>query len=141
MADFSLEWGGDISLDDTGDYATVEALDELRQRIIRRFLSSAAFEPTADYPAGAPADDVFDRTYGGNARRYVGSLVSQINKNGETLDSIKKRFLDQAAQEVEVSQTIPPEITVSMVGGAIYLEGLLYLANGTVLPIPSTEVR
>lgn len=141
MADFALEWAGDISLDDTGDYATVDGTDELRQRIIRRFMSSAAVSPTAENPQGAKADDVFSPDYGGNARRYIDSTVSLVNSNGVTLASIQKRFLDQVSQEVEVSQTIPPEIDVTMSNGAITVSGIVYLADGTVLPIPSTEVQ
>lgn len=136
MGDLALEWAGDISLDDTGDFATVDATDELRQRIIRRFLTSSAIPPSSTNPQGSKGDDLFDQQYGGNARRYIDAVVNQ-----QVLDGIKNRLLAQIAEEPEASTTVPPQLTVSYNAGAITVTGVVYDQDGNVSLIPETELN
>jgi hypothetical protein len=135
MADLSVPWDGDISLDETGDFLTVGGSDELTQRVIRRALTNAYVAPgTAENPT--PPDYIFDSSYGGNVRTYVDSL-----DNSEVVEAIKTRLLDQIGHEAQPSTVTPPNVDVQLSGNTIYINASIALSNGDVVLIPQLEVN
>jgi hypothetical protein len=134
MADISLPWGGEITVDETGDIASVSGIAELQQRVIRRFLTNS-YQPATGTLPPSPPDYIYDGNYGGNARLYVDRRL-----NSGILATIQKRLLDSATSETEVSLTAPPIITAYYAAGAVYVSATIYLANGDVLPIPQMEL-
>jgi hypothetical protein len=134
MADLSLPWGGDISLDETGDFLTVDKTDEVSERVVRRMLTNAYVAPgSAVKPT--PAEYIFDRTYGGNVRSYVDTLA-----NGEVVQAIQKRLADQVAKEVPPSAVNVPTIDVEQNKNVIIINATIPLADGSVVLIPQLEV-
>jgi hypothetical protein len=133
MSDLSLDWGQDLLIDESGDFAVSSGATELQQRLVRRFLTNAS-DVEANV-VNAVGDYVFDTSYGGNARRYVDSLIGP-----STLAEVKNRLLDQINQEAGVSQTNPPQIAVSQVQNGILVDCAVTAANGQVTLIPQLEI-
>ncbi len=63
MADYSLPWGGDLSLSPTAGLALFDGAALTEQRLIRRLLTN-------------PGDDPWNTTYGGGLGRFVGQPVN-----------------------------------------------------------------
>ena len=63
MADFSLPWGGDLSLSPTAGLALVSGAVLTEQRLIRRLLTN-------------PGDDPWNPGYGAGLGRFVGQPVN-----------------------------------------------------------------
>jgi len=136
MADLSLPWGGDLSLDATGDLATVDGAAELQQRVIRRFLTNAV-QTDLNGNVTSPPDYIFQPQYGGNARLYVDK-----NSDEETVQAIQQRLQQQISQEAEVAVTPAPVISVDTktLPDGIIVNAQVALANGQVIAIPELEV-
>jgi len=133
MSDLSLDWGQDLLIDESGDFAVASGTTELQQRLVRRFLTNAS-DVEANV-VNAVGDYIFDTSYGGNARRYVDSLIGP-----GTLAEIRNRLLDQINQEAGVSQTNPPQISVSQVANGVLVDCAVTAANGQVTLIPQLEI-
>ncbi len=133
MSDLALDWGQDLLIDESGDFAVATGTTELQQRLVRRFLTNAS-DVEANV-VNAVGDYIFDTSYGGNARRYVDSLIGP-----GTLAEVKNRLLDQINQETGVSQTNPPQIAVSQVQNGILVDCAVTAANGQVTLIPQLEI-
>lgn len=134
MSDISLPWGQDIDIDDTGDIVAVDGVDELVQRVIRRFLTNS-YLPPAPYQAALPPDYIFDNTYGGNVRRYVDRRLPT-----GVLQKIQTNLLNCMQQEAEVSTTTPPSVTAWFASGTVYVQATATLANGQILSVPAMAV-
>ena len=136
MADLSCPWAGDIDFDDTGDFLAVFSADEVRQRLIRNFLSSSYQPPDASNPLGSPGDDPFDPNYGGNARRYVDRTPTRA-----ALLAIKNRWADVIKNDPDTSKTIAPTIFIQVTsGGSITANVDVTLSSGQTLSIPNLEI-
>lgn len=132
MADFSVPWQTDMSVDATGDFAGIAGSDEVTQRIVRRFLSNPAGVDLSGQPL-APTY-VFDPNYGGGARRLVDKPITQ-----STLDEIKRLFIAQAQLEPEVLSDPEPIVTVVQnADGSVQITATVFLAGGAVAVIPSS---
>jgi hypothetical protein len=132
VADFNLPWGGDLTIDATGDIATVQGTTELTQRVVRRFLSnSQSQDPNGKWVA--PPDYIFAPTYGGNACSYVGSLFTN-----QTARNLQSRFLAQCALEIDVASTPAPIINVWQAnnGSDLHLYAQVWLRNGADVLVP-----
>jgi hypothetical protein len=132
MADISLPWGGDLTIDATGDFASVSGSDEVAQRIVRRFLTNPAMTDSAGNPV-AP-DYVFGADYGGAARHFVDRPITD-----QLLAQIKQRFIHEAQREPEVLADPAPIVTVTKtIDGNIAIQAQVFLAGGGVALIPQS---
>lgn len=92
MTDFFLEWQGDFQPDATGDIATVDGDDEVRQRLERRlFTTVQGYVWHGDYGAGLP--------------QKIGSVLS--------VSQIRAVVAAQLALEGSVAISPPAVLTVS----------------------------
>jgi len=92
MTDIALEWKDDFQIDSTGDLATVDGDDEVRQRLERRlFTAVKGYVWHADYGAGLP--------------QKIGSVLS--------VSEIKSVCASQIALEASVAPSPPAQLTVS----------------------------
>jgi hypothetical protein len=91
VTDVFLEWGTDFVADATGDLATVDADDEVRQRLERRL-----FTPVQGY--------VFHQDYGAGLPQKVGSTVS--------VEEVQSVVASQVALEATVAPNPPTKVTV-----------------------------
>ena len=92
MTDFFLEWQGDFRPDATGDIATVDGDDEVRQRLERRL-----FTPVQGY--------VWHGNYGAGLPQKIGSVLS--------VSQIRAVVSAQLALEASVALSPPAVLTVS----------------------------
>lgn len=92
MTDIFLEWGSDFQIDSTGDLATVDGDDEVRQRLERRlFTAVKGYVWHPDYGAGLP--------------QKIGSVLSS--------EEIRGVCAAQLALEATVAPFPPAKLTVS----------------------------
>lgn len=134
MADISLNWAGDLTLDVSGDISFVDTTAELQQRIVRRFLTNAIQVDGAGNVI-ATADYIFEPSYGGNARRYVDSVV-----NSQTVGQLKTLLMNQANQEAGAATSPPPAINITQLPNGLAINAVVALRNGSVVLIPQLEV-
>lgn len=134
MTDIDMAWGSDLSFDDTGDIATVSGLDEMNQRIVRRFLTNST--PTdANGNAIGVGDYIWEPAYGGNARVYVDQTATPALKS-----AIQKSFLSQIQQEAEIVQSPPPVVTVVNSPEGLTVQAQVTLVSGQLLNLPQIEL-
>lgn len=92
MTDLALEWNDDFQIDSTGDLATVDGDNEVRQRLERRlFTSVRGYVWHLDYGAGLP--------------QKIGSVLS--------VSDIKSVCTAQLALEASVAPNPPAILTVN----------------------------
>lgn len=134
MADMSLPWAGDLTLDSTGDFVTVTQIDELIQRVIRRFLTN-----TAQYDSSgnvvSVGDYIWDQTYGGNARAFVDAVISD-----QTAGQIQHSLLNQILQESEAAQNPAPTVQVVETTQGLQINATVVSRSGQVALIPQLEI-
>jgi hypothetical protein len=136
MADFSLEWGGDLVVDDTGDFAIVDQADELRQRVMRRFLTNSQVLDTTRGLVSIMPDNLFEPTYGGNARAYVDATIRP-----EIIGRIQNLLLQQLSEEPacdSVNSTV--NVTWDRNSGSIVVSANVLLNTGAVISIDPFEI-
>jgi hypothetical protein len=92
MTDAFLEWKGDFGPDATGDIATVDGDDEVRQRLERRL-----FTAVNGY--------VWHKEYGAGLPQKIGSVLS--------VEEIRAVVSSQLALEASVAPYPPVKLTVS----------------------------
>lgn len=111
--DFYLEWGGDFVLTPNGSIQTAINWDQVRQRIIRRFLTNSAQQlPDGSYTA---PDYVFDIKYGIGA----GALVDQ-NPTQDWLRDLTGRLRQSVLADSAVDQGSVPRMQVTGLGTDAY---------------------
>jgi hypothetical protein len=92
MADIALEWNDDFRIDATGDLATVDGDDEVRQRLERRLFTAVnGYVWHPEYGAGLP--------------QKIGSVFS--------VNQIKSIVASQLAMEATVATNPPAQLSVS----------------------------
>lgn len=92
MTDVALEWHDDFRIDATGDLATVDGDDEVRQRLERRlFTAVQGYVWHPEYGAGLP--------------QKIGGTLSSYE--------IKAICASQLAMEASVAPNPPAQLTVS----------------------------
>jgi phage baseplate assembly protein W len=101
LSDASLLWGGDLSVDSTGDIALASGAVLGQQRVLRRLLTN-------------PGAYIWHLDYGAGLARYVGQPVNQA--------AIKATIRGQIFQEQAVARL--PEPTIDVQGAA---DGSLYV--------------
>lgn len=100
--DISQNFGSDIDLSQSGNLLLVDGTTLAQQRIVRRLLA-------------APGGYLFDLTYGAGLRSYVGQALSESLKK-----EIIGLIIGQMLLETAVSQTPPPQITLSSQLGNLF---------------------
>jgi hypothetical protein len=92
MTDVALEWNSDFAPDATGDLATVDGDNEVRQKLTRRLLT-------------AVNGYVWHPPYGAGLPQKVGSVLSR--------EEIQSICASQLAMEASVAPFPPAELTVT----------------------------
>lgn len=105
MADVSLEWNDDFYPDSTGDLATVDGVDEVRQRLERRL-----FTAVKGY--------VWHPNYGAGLPQKIGSVLS--------VTEIKSVVASQLALEATVAVTPAVQLGVAMQDGGLCVISIQY---------------
>lgn len=106
MTDFYLEWNQDLILLPNGSVALAQGWDDVRERIIRRFLTNSAV-PLPD-GSTTPPDYVFSPLYGLSA----GALIDQ-NPTGAWVADFTRRARAACLSDAAVDPGSVPTITVT----------------------------
>ena len=114
MADISHDWGSDLSLGPAGDLALASGLEEGRQRVLRRLMTTLR-------------NYIWHLEYGGSLPLMVGQPADAY--------AIEGIVRQQMALEACVAATPEPGITVSTDGqGGTFLQ-VTYTDAGTDEPV------
>jgi hypothetical protein len=101
MADLALQFGGDLSVNPTGDIALADGQVLTEQRVLRRLLTN-------------PGDYIWQLSYGAGLGQFVGLPGAPAAINGTTRAQI--------LQEAAVAQTPAPVVaTTGSVDGTVTL--------------------
>lgn len=136
MADIALEWGSDFYVSETGDLAVVDQADELRQRVIRRLLTNSAVLDTVRGLVSTMPDNLFEPTYGGNARAYVDATVTP-----ELIGRIEYLLRQQLTQEPQcdvLNSTVQVDFLKD--SASIVVSANIAMRSGAVVAIQGFEV-
>ncbi len=95
MPDFSLPWGGDLSLSPTAGLALVDGAALTQQRLVRRLLTN-------------PGDDPWNVSYGAGLGRFVGSPVN--------VAALSALITEQALLEATVASVTSVAVTQDRLG-------------------------
>ena len=101
-----LEWNGDLVLTPNGSVLMASGWDEVRERIIRRFLTNSAL-PLPDGTT-TPPDYVFDVQYGLGA----GALIDQ-NPDAAWQTAFSRRLREAVVADAAVSPSVLPSISIT----------------------------
>jgi len=130
-----LDWAGDLVVNDTGDFLLVDGVDEVTQRVVRRFLTNSATIDTSSGIATRTPDYLFDGSYGGNARAFVDAVV-----NTELISRIQYALLAQLAQEPTVDTT-RSNVQVTQIFNGISLNAQIAVNTGGLISLPTVEIN
>lgn len=106
VGSFYLEYNGDLVLTSNGSVLMATGWDEVRERIIRRFLTN----PALPLPDGTttPPDYIFSPLYGLGA----GSLIDQ-NPDATFLTEFTRRMREAVVADAATSPGALPSISIS----------------------------
>jgi phage baseplate assembly protein W len=105
MTDLALEWNDDFQIDSTGDLATVDGDDEVRQRLERRlFTAVQGYVWHPEYGAGLPQD--------------IGKTLS--------VTQIQSICAAQLALEATVAPNPPAQLSVAASQGGVVTISIKY---------------
>lgn len=107
MSTMYLEWNGDLVLTANGSILMASGWDEVRERIIRRFLTNSAI-PLPDGTT-TPPDYVFDPLYGLGA----GTLIDQ-NPDANWRANFTRRMREAIVADAAVAPSAVPSINITM---------------------------
>lgn len=106
MPTFYLEWNGDLVLTATGSVLMAQGWDEVRERIIRRFLTNSSL-PLPD-GTSTPPDYVFDTGYGLGA----GALIDQ-NPDAAWRTDFARRMREAVVADAATAPGALPSIRIT----------------------------
>ena len=106
MATFYLEYNGDLVLTPNGSVLMASGWDEVRERIIRRFMTNSAL-PLPDGTT-TPPDYVFDTGYGLGA----GALIDQ-NPDADFRANFTRRMREAVVADSATDPSVIPSIIIS----------------------------
>lgn len=130
-----MDWAGDLVVNDTGDFLLVDGVDEVTQRVVRRFLTNSASIDTSSGIATRTPDYFFDGSYGGNARAFVDAVV-----NTELISRIQYSLLAQLAQEPTVDTT-RSNVQVTQIFNGVSLNAQIAVNTGGLISLPTVEIN
>lgn len=101
--DWWLDWNQDFIVTPSGSIQTATGWDRVRQRIIRRIIStSAQIQPDGTYTV---ASNIFAQTFGVG----LGVLVDQaFNENFQA--ELQRRIAQGVLEDEDVDSTVPPSV-------------------------------
>lgn len=103
---FYLEWNGDLVLTPNGSVLMADGWDEVRERIIRRFLTNSAL-PLPD-GSTTPPDYVFSPKYGLGA----GALIDQ-NPDDQFMAQLTRRIREAVVADAATDPGSLPSIKIT----------------------------
>jgi hypothetical protein len=103
---YFLEWNGDLILTSNGSVLMAQGWDEVRERIIRRFLTNSAL-PLPDGTT-TPPDYVFSPLYGLGA----GALIDQ-NPDAQFLTGFTRRMREAVVADAATAPGSLPSISIT----------------------------
>lgn len=106
MTDVYLEYNGDLVITPDGSIQIADGWDQIRERIVRRFLTNSAI-PLPD-GTSTPADYVFSPLYGIGA----GALIDQ-NPTADFVKQLTGRMRNAVLLDAAVSPGAVPAVRVS----------------------------
>lgn len=106
MADLFLDWNGDLILTPSGSVLMANGWDQVRERIIRRFLTNSAV-PLPD-GSTTPPDYVFSPLYGLSA----GALIDQ-NPDDNFLAEFTRRMRAAVLSDAAVDPGAVPSVSIT----------------------------
>lgn len=106
MPSLFLEWNQDLLLTNSGSVLMAAGWDEVRQRIIRRFLTNSSL-PLPDGTV-TPPDYIFDSSYGLGA----GALIDQ-NPDATWTGQFTRRMREAVVADAAVAPGALPSITIT----------------------------
>lgn len=123
--DVFLEWNQDLLISPDGSLVMAQGWDEIRQRIIRRFLTNSG-SPLPDGTVSAP-DYIFDWSYGLNA----GQVIDQ-NPSQQWLRDLKLRARAAVLSDTAVDPGSSPSIDITVPApGYLLITITVRLSNGS----------
>ena len=101
--DFWCDWNADMIVTPSGSIQTATGWDRVRQRIIRRIIStSAQIQPDGTFTI---ASNIFAQTFGVG----LGVLVDQaFNENFQA--ELQRRIAQGVLEDEDVDSTVPPSV-------------------------------
>lgn len=121
---FYLEWNSDLALTANGSILMAAGWDEVRERIIRRFLTNSAL-PLPD-GSTTPPDYVFSPSYGLGA----GALIDQ-NPDAQFRSEFRRRMREAVVADAATDPGSLPSIKVTVPQiGQIHVFVGIQLAGG-----------
>jgi hypothetical protein len=131
----ALPYGGDFSLDATGDLLLVEdgngAYPALQQRIIQMLLTSPQIKDSNGNPIPGSADDMFNPTAGAGLRRAVGNV-----ENNALLAEIEARMIEGLSKEPDVAPYPAPQIEFVVYPNGVVCNLTFATVDGQVIALP-----
>jgi len=101
--DFYLDYGGDFIITPSGSIQSATGWTQVRQRIIRRLITTAAeILPDGTF---TPAGDIFAPDFGVG----LGSLVDQSFSEGFQAE-LQRKIAQGVLEDEDVDSTVPPSI-------------------------------
>jgi hypothetical protein len=117
MTDLALVFGNDLTVDATGDLATVDGTEEGVERVLRRLLTN-------------PAEYIWNATYGAGLPQFLGDPV-----NATRIQAVIRR---QMLLEAVVASNPPPVITVSARADNSVFVDIKYVDSTTTETVAAT---
>jgi hypothetical protein len=109
MADLAHWFDDDLQVSATGDLLTIDGTVLGQQRVVRRLLTN-------------PGSYIWHPEYGAGLPSYVGQTLDK--------DAIGALILSQLLLESAVSQSPPPQVTVTPITGGVFVQ-ILYVDSDT----------
>lgn len=134
--DIDLEWGGDMVATPTGDINIVAGVDKVRQRILRRFLTTGQVLDQQGRVATLP-EYIWHKDYGGNARQIVDTAMPRSTM----ALTIQQKLAGQARLESDVAKDPAPVINVAAIPNGVSVDAYVALADGTTVSIVGTRIK
>jgi hypothetical protein len=134
-----LPFGGDFSLDSTGDLVLISddanASPATEQRIIQMLLTNPVLRDANNRPIGPP-DDIFNPTNGIGEGRLVGAKASSANAV-----ATKAAILKGLSSFPELVKSPAPVVAVTFDGAASFLVSIsAQTVTGKTISIPSQRL-
>lgn len=124
-----LEWGGDLVVSQNGGLIMASGWDQVRQRILRRLLTTAQI--TRHDGESFDAEYIFDTEYGLSFRTREGDLFSD-----SYADELKALINSAVIVDEGTDPARPPKIDMRRTNHLVDIAITVYLSDGTLGRIP-----
>ena len=126
MTTLFVEFGADLIVTPNGSIQLAQGWDEIRQRILRRILTTAQ-ELLPDGTQTLP-DYIFDVNYGIGAAKLVGQPITQ-----SLVTALTNAITSGVTQDSAVVSNVLPKINIRRYGiNTLYVTVQVFLVNGQI---------